>query len=350
MKRIHVLALCVSLISAILLAGCGAPPSTPRYSYVPTRYESAPTAMLLTAEYTDVAPQIDGVTAETEDAWASAAPLQVKLGSAGAEYLVDLKSAYDDNNLYLTATWKDESPNISGRVWETREGGGWKSGTMLPKQDMLSLGFEATPVKDFDKQGCQVICHDNTYQATPNLGEFLDMWVWMAAETGQLGYANNYSIGAVAPSIDPKAEDFETRSAWHYMTGSLYPNKRNARSPRYIPKPTIPYSLLVFGDLSMMEDAPVDPTNLPAGVKAPYYMKNPGTTDIACVAKYNEEAKTWTVEMKRSLVTSNPNQVQFAHNPADGGFYLFGLSLFDNQMGVSHVYTIEAITLEFSGK
>lgn len=71
------------------------------------------------------------------------------------------------------------------------------------------------------------------------------------------------------------------------------------------------------------------------------------------MASYNdedEENKFWTVEMRRPLTTDNPLQVQFAHNPAEDGYYLFHLSIFDNQMGEGHIYTEAPATLEFVGK
>ena len=339
----------VALLSCIFFAaGCGGSPApVAKYSFVPAPYETPPTNQTLTAEYIEIALAIDGTALEVEEAWTNAAPLTMKIGEINE---VTFKAAYDDNNVYILAQWKDESMDIGGKQWETREATGWKSGTSLPKQDMLSLGFMATKVTDFEKTGCQVACHDNTYMATNTPGEFIDVWTWMSAESGILGYANNYTVGSINKNIDPKIDGFEPTASYVYSAGSLYINKRNVRSPQYILKNGISPTLFPIGDIEQMVLSPEDPTKLPAGVKAPYYIKNPGIGCIDTQARYDETNKMWTLEMKRALVTDIPTQIQFAHKPEDGGIYVFGVSLFDNSSGVSHVYTTEAVSLEFSGK
>ena len=350
MRKTSIIISCIALVAIAFSAGCGGSVPISVSSSVPAPYESAPTGTVVTAEYTELAPRIDGVASELDEAWTNAQSTIVKVSDSANTYEVTLKAAFDDENFFLLATWKDESMDIGGKPWEVREGGTFKSGTSLPKQDMFALGFEASPIKEFTKQGCSVLCHDNSYMATNDKGEFIDIWTWMSAESGQLGTANDYVVGPLANSVDPKGETFETTSAYSYFPGSLYINKRNARSPEFMQRLTIPYSLMTIGDLSKMVEVPADTTGLPAGLMVPYYIKNPGTGDVACQAKYDDQAKAWTVEFKRKLVTANPTQVQFAHKLEDGGFYLFGLSLFDNQKGVSHVYTTEPVSLEFSGK
>ena len=345
MKKQGFVIICAMMISILLVAGCGGAVNLSTKSNTPSRYASSPTTQKLGAEYTEVAPNIDGVVSEiTDEAWTNAAPVEVKIDE---QNIVELKATYDDNNLYILASWTDDEANYGGKPWEVRAESGFKSGTNLPKQDMLAFGFESTPIKDFEKQSCAVICHDNAFMSTNEPGEFLDVWAWMAAETGLTGTANNYCVGNIPPDIEGK--EFTT-AGYHYINGSLMANKRNARSPEWMQKPTIPYAQMLLGDLTQMVTVPEDATKLPEGLKVPYYIRYPGVGDVACAAKYNAEAKKWTVEFKRALVTQNPTQIQFGHKLEDDATYLFGISLFNNQKGVSHIYLAEAISLEFTGK
>lgn len=345
MKKQGIMIICAMIISILLVSGCGGAVNLSTKSNTMPRYEAGPTSLKLGAEYTEVAPNIDGVVSEiTDEAWSNAAPVEVKIDETN---IVELKAAYDDNCVYLLATWADDEANYGGKPWEVRAEQGFKSGTNLPKQDMLAFGFETSPIKDFDKQSCAIVCHDNAYMGTNSPGEFLDVWSWMAAETGLTGTANNYIVGNIPADVDGK--EFTT-AGYHYINGSLIANKRNARSPEWMQKPTIPYAQMLFGDIAQMVTVPEDATKLPEGFKVPYYIKSPGTGDVICSATYNAETKKWTAEFKRALTTINPTQIQFAHKLENEAAYLFGLSLFNNQKGVSHVYFAEAISLEFTGK
>lgn len=345
MKKQGIMIICAMIIGILLVSGCGGAVNLSTKSSTASRYQTSATTFKLGAEYTEVAPSIDGAVSEiTDEAWLNAALIDVKIDDANT---VQLKAAYDENNLYLLAEWADDEANYSGKPWETRAGSGFKSGSNLPKQDMLAIGFESSPIKDFEKQGCAIVCHDNAYMSTNAPGEFMDIWTWMAAESGLTGTANNYIVGNIPSKVDGK--EFTT-AGYHYLNGSLIANKRNPLSPEWMQKPTIPYANMLFGDIAQMVTVPEDATKLPEGLNIPYYIKNPGTGDIVCSATYNAETKKWTAEFKRALTTGNPTQIQFSHKLEEDAIYMFGLSLFNNQKGVSHVYLAEAIALEFTGK
>jgi len=342
------------VVMVVLVAGCGGAVIPAGRSYVPSRLDGAPTSDVVSAEFAEVAPIIDGVVTDLEDVWSDATEVILTAKDETTEVPVSMKAAYDDHNVYLLFTWADDKAHIGGKMWEMRERDGqksWKFGSQLGKEDMISIAFESTKIEGFETEGCNVLCHSGpNYMLAPNMGEFLDVWTWRAASTFFTAAATNHVVGPLGPSFDQDAEDFNTKSAIINMPGSLIQNMINVASPAYVMSRGLAPTQI--GDFTLMEPVPEDINSLPLS-KAPYFMKLPGKPDIVCMASYNdedEENKFWTVEMRRPLTTDNPLQVQFAHNPAEDGYYLFHLSIFDNQMGEGHIYTEAPATLEFVGK
>lgn len=340
MKKSVIMVLTMSLI---VLAGCGGQAPVANVSYTPSMYET-PSATILNAEFTEIAPLIDGVVSPDEEAWANATPTEIKVGE---ELKVASKTCYDSQNVYFQFTWKDESADYSGKPWSMK-GDKWGSAIALPKQDMFGLAFASSRIADFDKQGCNVLCHNSKAMYTNKAGETLDMWTWMSAESEQLGTANNYVVGFPNTNLD--TETMDVKAGYTYMPGALIQNKRDTRSPLFVLQPGVPYDTNTIGDMNFMTVAPADPKTLGPDAKAPYYIKLPGEGCIACKATWDEKTTSWTLEMKRPLRTSNPTQVQFSHDPAEDAYYMFGVSVFDNQNAAGHVYTADAITLQFVGK
>ncbi len=331
------------VMSLLVLAGCGGGSAVVEKSVTPSMYE-APTATILSAEYSEIAPLIDGAIDPAEEAWANAAPVEIKVGETNTAMA---KACYDAENVYLQFTWADESMDMSGKPWEMK-GEKWGSAITLTKQDMFSIGFVSGKIAEFDKQGCAVICHDSKAMYTNKPGEALDTWTWMAAESAQLAIANNYVVSYPNPKLDTAT--MEVKAGYHYMPGALIQNKRDTRSPLYVLQQGLLYDNHTIGEMEFMTPAPADPKTLGPDAKAPYYIKLAGQGAVEAKATYNEEKKEWTLEMKRSLRTSNPLQVQFSHDQAEDANYMFGVSLFDNQNAAGHVYTADALTLQFVGK
>jgi hypothetical protein len=342
MKKTVFIAIALSLI---VLAGCGGGSPVVEKSYTPSMYDT-PTSIIISADYTELAPIVDGVVDPLEEAWANAVATDVTVGESTDPTKV--RACYDSENIYLQFTWKDESPDFSGKPWEMK-GERWGSSITLTKQDMFSVGFVSNKITDFDKQGgCNAICHNSKSMYTNKPGESLDVWTWMSAESAQMGVANNYVVGSPNPKLD--TETMDVKAGYTYMPGALIQNKRDTRSPLYVLEPGIPYDLNTIGDLEFMTTAPADPKTLGPDAKAPYYIKLPGQGCIKAMATYNDTDKVWTLEMKRSLRTGNPLQVQFSHDPAEDAYYMLGFSIFDNQSAAGHIYTADAITLQFVGK
>ncbi len=343
------LVLVVVIVVAGLVVGCGGVKLPPSRSYVPSRLEMPVTQEILSADFAEIAPVVDGFAGEFEDAWLDALPITLTAENEDDKYEIITKATYDDFNVYFLFSWKDEKMNLGGKMWEMRERDGeksWKFGSRLPKEDMLSVGFEVTPIEGFEVEGCNKLCHSGPNYMAGKIGELLDIWTWQAHETFITGSASNHVVGPLGAGIDDQADNFDTATGLIYLPGTLYPNKKSVASPLFIPVGA-PQQI---GNIDLMKPVPANLNTLPAETTAPYYIQLPGNPDIKCMASYNEEDGIWTVEMSRSLVTNSNLQVQFAHNPTEDAYYLFHLSVFDNQMGESHVYTEKPTTLEFAGK
>jgi len=349
MKKFLVMTITVLVVSA-LVVGCGGINLPSPRSYVPSRLDAPATTGLLSAEFAELAPSIDGKVGELEDAWLDAFDTKLTASGEDEEFEVTAKATYDEHNVYFLFTWKDESKDLAGKMWGMKERRGemaWGFGSRLPNEDMLTIGFESTPIKGFEDEGCNALCHSGpNYMAAMNMGELLDIWTWRAHETYLTGSACNHIVGPLGAGIDPDSNDFDTTSGLIYLPGTLYPNKLNVGSPLFIPAGP-PQQI---GNTEIMKPVPEDLSTLPPETKAPYYIQLEGTPDVACMASYDEDEKTWTIEMKRSLVTDNNMQVQFAHNPAEDAYYLFHLAVFDDSSGEDHIYTEKPTTLEFVGK
>lgn len=349
MKKILIVTIAVFIVSGLVI-GCGGIKLPSPRSYVPSRLDAPPTSEVLSAEYAEVSPCIDGMVGELEDAWLDALETVLTPTGEDDEFKVTAKATYDDHNIYFLFTWEDEREDLAGKMWELKERRGeiaWGFGSRFPNEDMLSIGFESTPIEGFQDEGCNKLCHSGpNYMAAMKMGELVDVWTWRAYETFLTGSASNHILVPLGEGIDHDSKEFDTTSGLIYLPGTLYPNKKNVGSPLYIP--TGPPQQI--GNTDIMIPVPEDLSTLPPETKAPYYLQLSGTADIKCMANYNEEDKTWTVEMKRSLVADNNMQVQFAHNPKEDAYYLFHLAIFDDNSGEDHVYTEQPTTLEFVGK
>ena len=101
MRKTSIIISCIALVAIAFSAGCGGSVPVSVSSSVPAPYESAPTGTVVTAEYTELAPRIDGVASELDEAWANAQSTIVKVSDSANTYEVTLKAAFDDENFFL---------------------------------------------------------------------------------------------------------------------------------------------------------------------------------------------------------------------------------------------------------
>ena len=90
--------------------------------------------------------------------------------NGGQPSLLTLKAAYDDENLYILATWKDRTFNDRGANW-------LYDGPSDPRKTQDSSGWTS--------QGSD----DNLILVYPNGGNNKDIWKWSLALSEPMGYA-----------------------------------------------------------------------------------------------------------------------------------------------------------------
>ncbi|KKM94457.1 hypothetical protein LCGC14_1198190, partial [marine sediment metagenome] len=126
---------------------------------------------------------VDGVA--DESAWGSATALAITTsGGTLANTEVTLKAVYTATNIYMYATWDDDTfsasrgrYNVSGYVYDqTLAAGG--------SEDRIALMWEIGTVTGFSSNGCDVMCHDLTTPVDLPSGEVADMWHIKAARGG----------------------------------------------------------------------------------------------------------------------------------------------------------------------
>lgn len=308
--------------------------------------------LLATRTEADILP--DGVV--DEEAWEKAIPANVELDRGTSDLVAELRALYDDQYIYISATWTDESKSIIPQQWQYTAGN-WAS---IPhKEDRLAIGWNTDePIIGFEqnKQACTATCHNDEFK-TGTSAEVGDLWQWMAGRTNpstsvpDIGWMDDLTLGD--QGITP--DDFTGSKVWEM--NSVYAHDDNETTvpfsqgdqPKWMegntpPNPDPNFLFRGFETDITDPDAFDDGTNLPG-----YLLSKPSTgkdrADISAKAAYDEVELKWTLEVKRKLDTGNAKDVSFGNLL---NTYYFGLSIFDNQAGgVDTHYTSELVTLRF---
>ncbi|NNE69867.1 MAG: hypothetical protein HKN29_05825 [Rhodothermales bacterium] len=349
---------------------------------------------LLVASRTSTAPVIDGVADDA--AWQGAATVNIGTvvadipafrGYGGRQYQVEMKAAYDDNYLYLTAHYADATLDANREPWYV-DNGVWKQESRWPQfdedgnetrmgfyEDKFSMMWEASEVEGFDTQGCGVACHVglNPFQSdggksalkyTRNFGEVMDMW--------HLKYVR--SAGSQVPKMDDQYTNFTSTAnngGRHSDPGTgHYANNKQTIDGMSVPlyvraNPTDTYywispddissgvvarvtGLTADGDLVLENGGTIshtDPAYQRNGAYNPpsVYSRMPDgdRSDIDAVARYG--GGFWTVEIRRALTTGSMYDVQWDDMTKD---YPFGVAVFDNA-GIAHGASGDPVFLRF---
>lgn len=264
------------------------------------------------------APTIDGKDGDA--AWGQASevnlPLPVQKGGGPTKAIV--KAAYDDDNVYFSVKWQDPTGtesihknmltyNAADKTWK-------KSGN----EDRVYFLFNINAT-DFDA-GCAVYCHvgnpdwDVTHDSrmgTNNPGETIDVWHWKAARTSPKGHADDkhwVDLTKADEIIYEGEKVLKTRLA---DTGSGF-DSGNVKDG--LPKSMHKNDPGANVDFLFEADAVAfDPNaSWSDGDTVPGYVLKQGSGSRAdVVAKATYSGGTWVVEFQRSLVTNNPDDVQF---------------------------------------
>jgi mono/diheme cytochrome c family protein len=113
-----------------------------------------------------------------------------------------LKAAYDDQNLYIYAEWKDTTVNLSEGSWlfygpsDPKKADVNANWTSQRNTDRIAFAFDidnaAGTAGSFATVGCQAACHGSGASATmyPTAGK-VDIWDWNLATSVPLGYVQD---------------------------------------------------------------------------------------------------------------------------------------------------------------
>ncbi len=275
---------------------------------------------------------------------------------------VELKSLYDDKNLYIKMTYDDPTKSVARYPWVKQEDGTWKQ---LKNKDQTGhendyyedkVGFFwDINTRGFAKKGCAIACHmtkdgmnnglaDTSAgrKYTRKAGETIDMWHWKSVRTG-LAYelSHDQYVDDVA---DPKVNKNWGRHGDEKLGGGYKDNiTADKKMPEFMSK--------VENDTR---------TYLPEEDKVPFVdtfktgdiipgivvSKMSGSAaDILTSSSY--ENGKWTLVFKRALTTNHPKSatqdVQFSDLKKP---YYFGIAVFDNTQ-INHVYHDGSIKLLF---
>ena len=310
----------------------------------------------LHAYWTNLDVTLDGLS--NEDAWATAIPVHIE-ATRLSPISVEIRALYDNQYLYLSFKWEDQSWSVNPNQW-LRTGGEW---THIPnKEDNLALLWDTdTPIGGFDlnKQGCEAACHSDVFKTGAN--EKGDLWQWTAGRTNpstfspDVGWMDDRSL--TDEGIVP---DAFTGMVWEL--NSVYAQDGNESTvpftegdlPMWMeayaaPNPDPEKNFLFRGFDTEIEDHN-DSVKFPDGSALPgYLLSRPpdgqDRSDISAKGAYDGGKKIWTVEVKRKLDTGNGGDVIFDDLLVK---YEFGLAIFDNQAGGKDThYQTELVTLEF---
>ena len=166
---------------------------------------------------------------------------------------MSIKSVYTDSEVFFLVSWEDDSESIYANQW-VYDGQKWGirqevrvKGEAPRDADTDRLGFQWVindSIKEFAEKGCKVLCHspekeDKMYTNSP--GERTDIWLWSAAITNPLGYADDYSLNNTNISIKDETDKIKRINAAHLVDntgggGKSFERNNAVDKPKWVPK------------------------------------------------------------------------------------------------------------------
>ncbi len=263
-------------------------------------------------------PTIDGKDGDSDWGQASQVNLPLPVQKGGGPSNATVKAAYDDNNIYFLVKWQDPTGtesihknmltyNAADKTWK-------KSGN----EDRVYFLFNINAT-DF-AGGCAVYCHvgnsdwDITHDSrmgTNNPGESIDVWHWKAHRTNPSGYAEDKHWVDLTQADEITYEGEKALKTRLADTGSGFASGNVGDG---LPKSMHKNDPGANVDFLFKADAVAfDPNaSWSDGDTVPGYVLTEGNgsrADVVTRAIYS--GGTWVVEFQRSLVTNNPDDVQF---------------------------------------
>lgn len=281
---------------------------------------------------------------------------------------VEIKAAYDDEYLYLRFAWASERPGIThdplrfdGEKWV--KWGGDKldvieSGTMPSYEDMLTVNVSDHNLPAYDgaqvgyaQAGCFITCHGTKIMSKDLLinqavtdeadilqeGDFLDMLIWQAAQSGPTGYANDYYVlddilqdegngPRQTQSIPPAYMYDESKTGFNAIPEALFEEMLNS-FPLILGENAVP-----FDPNASFNEGDIIPR---------YVLKEPaGSAGDVLVNSWWENGQ-WGIEFRRKLDTGNADDKVFEI----GRVYYIGLAVHDDIVSGRRHYVSFPLTL-----
>ncbi len=262
-------------------------------------------------------PVIDGKDGDAAWGQASEVNLPLPVQKGGGPSRTTVKAAYDDDNIYFLVKWQDptRTESIHKKMWTYNAAD--KTWKQSGNEDRVYFLFNINAT-DFDA-GCAVYCHvgnpdwDVTHDSrmgTNNPGETIDVWHWKAHRTNPTNHAEDkhwVDLTEADEIIYEGATVLKTRLA---DAGDGFDSgNKEGDFPKYMDKNDPGANV----DFLFADAVPFDPNaNWSDGDTVPGYIVKEGTdsrADVVAVSTYTDG--TWVVEFQRSLITNNPDDVQF---------------------------------------
>jgi hypothetical protein len=305
------------------------------------------------------APALDGNA--NDPAWASAAPLTIKLSGgmnfANGDTTATLKAVTAGDMIYFLIQYADPTESKRRGPYVKQPDGSWsklkdpndKGGDdNLYYEDKWSIIWNINDsIAEFNQKGCAVFCHvgegkpfGNKYTAKE--GEYGDMWHLKGSRNGVVGQVDDQYVDWTRydPKTSPNAGRKGDPGGPEYKAFGLVGGKpefmnkdgkaANAGGTYYIKD----------GDQVAFDDSKFKPGD---EVASYLVFKAPGDRGDVQVA-YKWANGMYTYEVARKLTTGSKYDVQF-DNP--NKTYYFGFAAFDNAQ-VRHSMNFDALKLVFA--
>jgi len=316
---------------------------------------------ILTAYKTEAPITIDGYP--NEAAWDEATPLISTVQDGGIGVVdVELRALYDNEYIYLYASWKDPTESTSRSAWIYKNGGWSRLQEFVEgeykeaNEDRISFLWNIEgSVEGFDIAGCAMTCHGDRHR-TNDLGELADAWHWKAGRTNPVGYCDDkYWNNDLTEGTDEEA--IEAARHGDSMTGDDYRGNSNSEGtgPLYyepLPSDAEDAKFITEEEVKKGEAVEITPqVSIAEGAIVPgFILHRPIGSRGDIDAKGVWRNGFWNVELKRKLSTGNPDDVEFDTSQ----IYRFGVAIMDNTggfeaFGKGHSFDLGARTLEFGG-
>lgn len=107
---------------------------------------------------------------------------------------VSLQAMADGTNLYLAASWSDDTRDAASNIL-TFDGSQWSASN---DEDRIAFLFDMGETGN-DGANCQAFCHFPTMSTN---GGTVDVWNWKAAQTNPMGYSEDTYWDATGQKVD----------------------------------------------------------------------------------------------------------------------------------------------------